>query len=134
LLDDEAQKADNALVRKQNNAHTRRLALGAKKEKLTQDDDETASFFRKALVQHSPSHFRMRQVMKHERNIRARQYPHVDEAHGLAIDQILQQAHTSMRKILGWEKDSGSNTATVGDLKASVPSTRQQSDKRSDQK
>lgn len=69
------------------------------------DKDETASFFHDALVRDSPSHLRLRQVMKREWDVKARQYVHVGEAHGLAIDQVLRQAHTSMKKILGWEKD-----------------------------
>lgn len=83
--------------------------------------DETASFFHDALVRDSPSHLRMRKVMKQEWDIRARQYAHVEETHGLAIDQVLRQAHTSMKKILGWEKDGPVDAAEATTPKASVP-------------
>ncbi len=85
---------DNLVVREREKHHI-----------FAADKDETASFFHDALVRDSPSHLRMRQVMKREWDIKARQYVHVGETHGLAIDQVLRQAHTSMKKILGWEKD-----------------------------
>ena len=83
--------------------------------------DETASFFHDALVRDSPSHLRMRQVMKQEWDVKARQYAHVEETHGLAIDQVLRQAHTSMKKILGWEKDGPVDAAEATTPKVSAP-------------
>jgi len=82
--------------------------------------DETASFFHDALVRDSPSHLRMRQVMKQEWVVKARQYAHVEETHGLAIDQVLRQAHTSMKKILGWEKDGRVDSTEAATPKASA--------------
>jgi len=96
---------DNLVVREREKHHI-----------FAADKDETASFFHDALVRDSPSHLRMRQVMKREWDIKARQYVHVGETHGLAIDQVLRQAHTSMKKILGWEKDG-----MVDPTKATTP-------------
>ena len=93
-----------------------RLEREEQQKVFTTDTDETATFFHDALVRDSPSHLRMRQVMKQEWDVKARQYAHVEETHGLAIDQVLQQAHTSMKQILGWEKDDrvDPTTATTG--------------------
>ena len=86
--------------------------------------DETASFFHDALVRDSPSHLRMRQVMKQEWDVKARQYAHVEETHGLAIDQVLRQAHTSMKQILGWEKDGRDGPTAATTPKAAAKGAR----------
>lgn len=97
-----------------------RLEREEQQQVFATDPDETASFFHDALVRDSPSHLRMRQVMKQEWNIKARQYAHVDEMHGLAIDQVLRQAHTSMKKILGWDKDGRVDATEATTAKASI--------------
>lgn len=97
--------------RKREDESMEQMEKEARRQVVVTGTEETDAFFRHALVYDSPTHLRMRQVMKHETDVKARQYDHLEEAQGLAIDQALQVADTSMKKILGWEK-TGRTTTT----------------------
>lgn len=110
---EELYESKTAECRKRDDDSMERLEREEHQQILATDTDETNDFFRHALILDSPSHLRMRQVMKQEWDVEARQYPHLQEAHGLAIEQVLSLADTSMKKLLRWDKATTSGGAAA---------------------
>ena len=67
---------------------------------------ETEGLLRSALFLDSPSHLQLRQLLKQEHDVDSRQYPHINEGHGIAITKALEKTEieVSVRALYGWEE------------------------------
>lgn len=70
---------------------------------------ETEGLLRSALFLDSPSHLQLRQLLKQEHDVDSRQYPHINEGHGIAITKALEKTEieVSVRALYGWEEREG---------------------------
>lgn len=67
--------------------------------------EETEGLLRSALFLDSPAHLQLRQLLKQEHDVDSRQYPHINEGHGIAITKALEKTEieVSIRALYGWE-------------------------------
>lgn len=78
---------------------------------------ETEGLLRSALFLDSPAHLQLRQLLKQEHDVDSRQYPHINEGHGIAITKALEKTEieVSVRALYGWEeREAGTGRAGAG--------------------
>jgi hypothetical protein len=84
---------------------------------------ETEDLLRSALFLDSTSHLQLRQLLKQEYDVDSRQYPHINEGHGIAITKALEKTEieVSVRALYGWEEreEGGGGKAAGGGRGAS---------------